>query len=366
MIGMNPFICISDCHLGYRHRFKVDRLRDYLRSFEEALNKALAVNPGILYFGGDVMHHPKPDPVSMRAVFKNLLKAAERTQVVVSIGNHEIMGHLGTTYSPLYSELHRNIHVLSTENPHVTLKISGRELVFTGFQYIRRRETAEELLAKISSEVDENKTNILCLHQAVEKYLHPYEISLRALREVAPKYDLIVLGHVHKHQRIDEVYDVTPAYYIGSTERISFNEWQNPSGFMVFRDLDFKNPDFVPVSSSPMRQVKEKIEGKKPEEINTRIESIIKENSDTKLLQINLDVDVSGDYLEIRQDWGEKFPDYTVLDVNVTPKAHEGSVQIEKLELSSDLIREYFEKTGRAQESELLETSTQLFEDYGR
>ncbi len=357
-------VCVSDCHLGYRHRFKTRRLEDYQRSFEEALDKALSLKPEVIVFGGDLVHHPTPDPKTLRVLLQGLLKAAEKTHVILSIGNHEISGHLGTTYSPIYADLHKRIHVLSTETPHVTLNVRGKRVGFHGFQFIRNRKVAEATLQKISSELEGNDLNVLCMHQAVEKYLAPYEISLRTLREVASKYNLILNGHVHKHQRINEVFDVTPAYYIGSTERVSFNEWQNPTGILVFRDFDFSSPEHVSVSSSSMKYVRESLGVMAPAEVNRFIESVIDANRGVSMLQINVDVSVEGDYLDVKHDWYDRFPGYTILDVSVTPLLTAKAVTIEKIELNQDLIREYFEKTG-VKENDFVEFCVELYQRYG-
>lgn len=363
---MTFIAAISDSHLGFRHRSKVQRLKDYRKSFNEALGKALALDPGVVVFGGDLLHHPKPDPVSMRAVVQGLLKAAQKTQVVVCIGNHEIAGHLGTTYAPIYSDLHRNIHVLSTESPHIQLKVNGKTVGFHGFQYIRGREVAEKTLLDVSRDLGENEFNVLCIHQAVEKYLAPHEISLACLREVAPKYSLMLVGHVHKHQRIQEVSDLCPAYYIGSTERISFNECENKTGFMAFEENGFANPRFVEVDSARMRQVSEDLGAKTPAEINAFIESRIRENEGVKLLQLNIEAEVLGDFLDVKKDWSDVSSNHTILDVNLKARDDSLDVALASLDVSSDTIREYFEKTSLSGQQELLSACIELFEEYGR
>lgn len=364
--AMTFLAALSDSHLGFRHRFKSERLRDFRASFVEAVDKALAANPSILVLGGDMLHHPKPDPVSMRAVVQKLLQAAERTQIVCSIGNHEIAGHLGTAYQPIFSDLHKNIHVLSTEQPHVQLNVGGKKVAFHGFQFLRSREAAEAELAKISSNVGGADVNILLLHQAVERYLSPFEISLKALREVAPKYNLMLFGHVHKHQQIAEVFDVTPAYYVGSTERISFNEWENQTGVMLFDGLDFARPKFIQVSSAPMRKVTLELDKTTPKELNERIRETIQSNQGAKLLSIEVSAEIAGDLLDVKTDWSGDYPQHTILEVNVTPKADERQITIERIEISADTIREYFTKTGLEGEHELLTECVKLFEDYGQ
>ncbi|MCX6695522.1 MAG: metallophosphoesterase, partial [Candidatus Altiarchaeota archaeon] len=289
---MVSIACISDCHLGYRHRFKTQRLFDFLNAFNDGVEKALAMNPDVIVFLGDIVHHSRPDPVTLRSVVKKLLEIASKKQVVMCIGNHEIEGHLSTTYTPIYSDIHENIHVLSTENPHVILDASGKKIGFHGFEFMRSRERAEETLYKVSGEKLDGEVNVLCLHQAVEGYLSPHEISVRTLRDVAPKYDLILLGHGHKRQRIKELDDITPAYYVGSTERISFNEAENPTGIAVFKD-DLRNPSFISVTAAPMKNVKLRIESKDPAEVNSRIREALESNKHCKLLRIEVESDLS-------------------------------------------------------------------------
>ena len=357
--------CISDSHLGYRHKMKQQRLRDYEDSFKDALSRAMALEPEILIFGGDLVHHTRPEPKSMHTVLKTLMEIADSTQVVMCIGNHEIEGHLGSAYTPIFSDLHKNIHVLTTENPHITIKVYGKRIGIHGFQYLRDRKLAEKTLRRISDEIPGyGDVNILCMHQAIEHYLSPFEISIKVLREVAPRFDLILSGHVHRHQKIMEISDLTPGFYIGSTERISFNEWQNPNGFLVFRNLDFKNPEFVRINSASMKRISKDIGRKTPAEINSYIEELIKENLNQKCLQININAEIQGDYFDIRHDWETLFREFTILDVNVIPRMGEDEIKIKRFEINSSVIDEYFEKSGMKDRKELKELCVELFKKY--
>ncbi|MFH1126266.1 MAG: DNA repair exonuclease [Candidatus Altiarchaeota archaeon] len=360
---MNNLVCISDCHLGYRHRFKIQRLHHYMHAFNDAVAKALKCEPDVILFAGDVVHHARPDPVTMRKVIRTLVQLAEKTQIVMCIGNHEIEGHLSTTYIPIYSDLHKNIHVLSSENPCVKLKLIGREVNFYGFEYTRNRNAAEKKLVEMSKNI-KSGYNILCLHQALERYLSPYELSLKTMREVAGKYNLILLGHVHKHQPIKELFDITPSYYIGSTERISFNEAENQNGVMLFRNIDPLKPEYIRVSSASMKHVTQNLGRKTPDEINQHIEKIISENANVDLLEVDINASIDGDYLNVRHDWAESNTRFTILDVNINPAATESSFRMEKIVASEDTIREYFQKTG-INNPDLEETCIRLYQKYG-
>jgi len=201
-----------------------------------------------------------------------------------------------------------------------------------GFQYLRGRDAAEAELKKTTAELASMKeppeTNILIIHQAIEGYLSPYEVSLKALKDISRKYDLILAGHVHKYQRIKEV--GCPAYYIGATEHTSFNEAENRTGFLVFRDAGFDNPLYVETDAVPMRRIKEDIGRKTPAEINAYIKKLIEENSPVRCLQISLEAEVAGDPFDIRYDWEKDYPQFVILSVSVLPKIGSEVIKLEK------------------------------------
>jgi DNA repair exonuclease SbcCD nuclease subunit len=362
---MNNLCCISDCHLGYRHRQKVQRLKDYEAAFKEALDAAAKLSPALIIFGGDILHHTRPDPLSMKTLITRLMETADSVPCVFSIGNHEIETSLSSSYTPIFSDIHPNVHVLTTENPHIILEVGGKKVGIHGFQYIRDRKMAEEKLEEISSEPSENDVDILLLHQAVEGYLSPYEISLSALRQAADKYDVILSGHVHAHQQIKEMADMTPSYYIGSTERVSFNEAGNETGFLVFEDFSFADPKFVPVHSAKMRAVKADLGKKTPQELNSAIRSLIEQNSDAECLQVAVTADVVGDIFDVVHDWDSIYPNFTILDVSASSTAAENNISLDRLEINENIFDEYFEKMGLSDKTELKEKCKALFREHG-
>lgn len=363
---MKTICCVSDCHLGFRHRLKKQRLRDYEKAFNEALDKALTHNPSLLIFGGDLFHHPRPDPKSMQVAVKRLLSIADSVPCVLCIGNHEIETYIGSSYTPIFSDIHENIHVLTSENPHCVFEVDGMTVGVHGFQYIRDRKLAEEALKQVSSEISGNDYNILCIHQGIERYLEPHEISFSALRHVAEKYDLILSGHFHRHQPIQEVSDITPAFYIGSTERISFNESMNVNGFLVFRDFLFNRPEFISVESASMRVFRESLGKKTPLEINKSVERIIEENRDCSCLRVSLSAAIDGDYFDVFHDWDNRYPNFTILDVSIIPESLNKSVSLNVLDLNDDAVfDEYFEKMGFSDREGLKDLCKEMYKKYG-
>lgn len=355
---MVSIAALSDCHLGYRHRFRADRLRDYLASFTDAVRKIMQLDPDIVIIGGDLLHQPKPDPVSMRSAVEKLLYLADHHPVVMAIGNHEIQGHLGTTYTPIYSSLHRNIHVLSTENPLVEFSLADKVRIH-GFQYLRGKKHAEKELGKAAARAGPG-VNILLIHQAIEGYLEPHELSMRALREAGDKFDLILSGHVHKHQRIGEL--ETPAYYIGSTERVSFNEAENSTGFMYFRRVGEK-PEFIPVESSPMMRIRLTGKAESLEEFSKEVRSLIESNLGVDMLKIDAEVDLPGDRIEFRHGFDDYLDRFKILEVDVNLAGDEEDFELENLVLNEELIREYFSKANVDDEL-YVDKCVELFEKY--
>jgi DNA repair exonuclease SbcCD nuclease subunit len=364
---MKNICCISDCHLGYMHRMKKERLNHYETAFTEAIDKAMKYEPTILFFVGDIFHHTKPDPRSLRIFVNTLISIADKTSIVLCVGNHELEGNLASTYIPMLSDLHENIHVLTTDDPHVGIKVDGKLIGVHGFQFLRGKETAEGALRKISSDllIDGEKpdTNILCMHQAIEGYLSPHEISLKCLRDASQKYDLLILGHVHKNQRIAEI--EAPAYYIGSTERVSFNEAENKTGFVLFQDFDFKNPVFIETDSSSMKRIKQDLGHKTAQEINEIVKGLILENKDSKCLQIELEAELDGDYFDLCTEWHSIYPEYTILSVNITQKIRNESIRLEKTFVDEKTFEEFFEKKGMKDRGELKELCMKYYEKYG-
>lgn len=358
--------CISDAHLGYMHRMRRERIQDYERAFIEALDKAMAYLPGIILLCGDLAHHSRPDPRTLRLLVNKIIEAAEKTKVVLLIGNHEIEGHLSTAYTPLFSDLHENIHVLSTEKPRISLEAEGRKINVHGFQFIRNREQAEAELKKIAGEARKEKDalDILCLHQAVEDYLSPYEISMKSLKDASSKYDLIILGHVHKHQKISGL--AAPAFYVGATERTSFNEAENSTGFLVFDDKDFWNPTHVEVSSKKMKRIRRDVGRKTPAEVNEEAKRLVEENKDAQCLQIELEVDLEGDYFDVRTDWENDYRHFSALSVNVIPRVRDQEIRIEKTSISRDVFEEYFQKKDMRDRKELMDLCIRSYERYGK
>ncbi len=361
---MTSICCISDCHLGFRHRLKVQRMKDYEKAFNEALDKALSYEPILLIFGGDTFHHIRPDPKSMQTVVKRIREIADSIPCVFSIGNHEIETHLGSSYIPLLSDMHENIHVLTSESPHKYFKIDGRKLGVHGFQYIRNKKIAEEKLEEITAQISEDDINILCIHQAIEGCLEPHEISLTQLRQSAEKYDLILSGHVHKHQPITEISDITPAFYIGSTERISFNESENETGFLLFTNFDFQKPRFIQINSATMKVIKKDLGRKKPSEINKDIEKIIEENQHIACLRLTLSAEIDGDYFDVFHDWDERYPEFTILDVSLIPASGDETISLERLEINEKIFDEYFEKRGIGDKEELKSLCKELYQKH--
>jgi len=366
---MATICALADAHLGYRHRNKKQRLHDYQNSYLNAINQIKKQKPDLFIILGDLFHHPRPDPTTLKTAIKTLTQTAQKTPTILCIGNHEISGHLSTSYTPLFHSIHPNIRTLTHQQPHITIKIKNKKIGVHGFQYLRDKKTTQEQLNQITQEITgENDYDILCLHQAIQGYLEPHELSLRNLRQNASKYDLILFGHVHKHQKITEINDITPTYYIGSTEKTSFNEADNTNGFMVFHDFDFQNPQFIKTKSASMKKINLSLGKKTAAEINQHIEDIIKKHDGIiQNLQINLKTELTDEYMNLRQDYHTQYNSYTILDVNIMPaSAAEIHTGFQKKTINEDLIKEYFTQTGMKKRNKLQQICVELYTKYGK
>jgi DNA repair exonuclease SbcCD nuclease subunit len=116
---MARIAAIGDAHLGRSYLNVVDtatgvnqRELDFERSFEAAVDLALAQAPDAIVWLGDIFDHPRPTYRSYRVAQRALVKIREHgVQCAVITGNHDTprLPGTGSPYSPLadaFGEFH--------------------------------------------------------------------------------------------------------------------------------------------------------------------------------------------------------------------------------------------------------------------
>jgi DNA repair exonuclease SbcCD nuclease subunit len=243
---------LGDAHLGRQYLSVTDaatgvnrRELDFEESFTAAIDLALAQEPDLLVWLGDVFDHPRPTYRSFRVAQRALLKLREHGVPLVAIsGNHDTP-RLPGTGSP-YS-------VLADTFPEVMfatrLQYASFDLPGLRVHCVPQMLTVDatlEALQQADAERSLDRSNLLLTHprvtQVEPKYADINEIEVDA---GLIKADLVLLGHYHFHTKV-----LPGMWYAGSTDTFTFaDDPDKPKGIVVL-DTDTGECTHVPVPST--------------------------------------------------------------------------------------------------------------------
>jgi DNA repair exonuclease SbcCD nuclease subunit len=229
---------LGDAHLGRTYLpYSVDgvnqRELDFERSFEAAVDLALAQDPQLIVWLGDIFDHPRPSYRSFKRVQRALARIRDHgIRSVVISGNHDtprIPGK-GSPYSVLadtFPEMHF-AHRLSYER----FDLPGL-CVHAVPQMMTVEATLEALDTAAGSRVP-GVTNLLLTHpritQLQPRYADINEIEVDASRLQS---DLVLLGHYHTFARVSE-----GTWYAGAPDSFTYaDDPDRPKG-IVLLDTD--------------------------------------------------------------------------------------------------------------------------------
>ncbi len=239
---------LGDAHLGRSYYgFTTpagvnQREFDFEVSFTAAVDAALAQEPDLIVWLGDVFDHPRPTYRSFRVAQRALARIRDHGIAVALItGNHDTprLPGTGSPYSALadmFPEFHF-AHRLAYER----FELSG--LVIHAVPQMLTVDATLVALAEADKGRSAGKSNLLLTHpritQVEPKYsdINEIEIDASVLRS-----DLVLLGHYHFHTRVAD-----GIWYAGSTDTFSFaDDPDKPKGIVVL-DTDSGECRHVPL-----------------------------------------------------------------------------------------------------------------------
>jgi exonuclease SbcD len=241
---------LGDAHLGRGYYTFTDaatgvnrRELDFEQSFDAAVDLALAQDPDVVLWLGDVFDHPRPTyrsfRVAQRALFR--LRDAGVDTVVIS-GNHDTP-RLPGTGSP-YSALADAVPSVrfATRLQYERFELPG--LVVHAVPQMMTVEATLEALGEADRRRSADHVNLLLTHprvpQVEPRYADINEIEVDA---GAIKADLVLLGHYHFHTKVSD-----RMWYAGSTDTFSFaDDPDRPKGIVVL-DTDTAAIRHVPLT----------------------------------------------------------------------------------------------------------------------
>ncbi len=258
----------SDLHIGMENYGRLDpatgvnrRVLDFLRRFDEVIDYGLERDVDLVIFAGDAYKCRSPNPTYQRAFARRVKRLTDAgVPIVLLVGNHDLPAMVQKASSvDIFRTLDvPNVVVGRDERVHRIKTRHGPVQVATVPYPARQRLLAHDDYRGLSiKQLDEALENIVTANiQALAQRLAPdvpavltahltvsgatfgSERSVMIGRDVVilksaladPAWDYVALGHIHKHQSLNEE-SYPPVVYAGSLERIDFGEQAQPKGF---------------------------------------------------------------------------------------------------------------------------------------
>lgn len=284
----------ADLHIGMENYGRLDpktgtssRVKDFLDRLDEVIDYAQAHQADLAIFAGDAFKNRDPDPTQQREFALRIKRLADAMPILLVVGNHDMPGVSTKASSVDIFQALDVPGVLVGHRPEGRVIQTRRGPLFLAWmpypmrnRLLTREEhqakTIEELettLRGIVSEILRDLTDqaaqhemprLLAGHFTVDKAFFGSERSVMLGRDVAvmastladPTWDYVALGHIHRHQEINEGHP-PPIVYSGSLERIDFGEEAEQKGFCWIELARAATRwQFIPVAARPFHTLR--------------------------------------------------------------------------------------------------------------
>ena len=292
----------ADIHIGGENYSSPDpktrtssRLQDFLRSLDELVDYSIDNEADLVLISGDVYKSRNPTQTHQREFVKRISRLArEGIKVFLLAGNHDSPNVPGpATTLDIFPTLDiENVQIANELNTQIVQTRNG-SIQIISLPWIRKGDfmslekynqlsnekfnsaIEEKLIEDLDKEIanlDSSMPSILASHVSVDLAKTSSEKSMTLGKDYLlptnflanPKLDYVALGHIHRHQILN---DDPPVVYSGSLERIDFGEEKDSKGFCVIdisTSPDKKNRlnsyKFVEVNARRFKTIQIKIE----------------------------------------------------------------------------------------------------------
>jgi len=330
----------ADLHLGVESYGRLDpatglssRLLDFLKALDQVVDYALENKVDLVLFCGDAYKSREPTQTQQREFAKRISRLSTNgIPIFLLIGNHDLPNAIGkATSTEIFDTLTvKNVYVSNRPDVY-RIPTSSGDVQIVSLPWLRRSDllTREEtknltvdqmdqrlqqaltnVIAAKAQELDSTLPAILAAHVWVIGATVGSERSMTIGQEHAllvsnvahPAFDYIALGHIHKHQVLEQN---LPVVYAGSLERLDFSDEEDDKGFYLVeiesdsetgkRQVSF---DFHPVVGRRFVTINVDIEPQDAEPTSTVLKSIAELESKVKdaivRLQISLSAEIEG------------------------------------------------------------------------
>jgi DNA repair protein SbcD/Mre11 len=237
---------------------------DFLHALDQIIERALSEKVDLVLFAGDAYKDRNPQPTFQREWGMRMMKLAEAgIPTLLLVGNHDV--------APAATRAHtlQEYKTLAVPHMHVAdelrlwrpADLEGVPVQILAVPWVSRSslmtrqdttglsnaEVYRELENRVSaaiehllSQADPTIPLIVTAHATVQGAVFGSERNVMLGHEVAlspgllrdKRIDYVALGHIHKHQELNEGLH-PPIVYPGSIERIDFGEAKEKKGFVL-------------------------------------------------------------------------------------------------------------------------------------
>jgi exonuclease SbcD len=319
---------IADTHIGMENYGRLNpetglnqRLHDFLRSLDQAIDGAIAHKVDLVVFAGDIYKTRDPTPTHQREFATRIQRlTANGIQTVLVAGNHDIPMSAGRATSvDIFRALEvpgvtvaRTIGAHRLETRAGALQILAfpwavRSLVLAQPEYKNKTiaelnqamiELTRDRLRAQAEGLDPHAPSIIVGHA----HLFGARVGAERLLTMGgdPMYDLqtfdlpgidyVALGHIHKHQVLH--YASPQVVYAGSLDRVDFGEQDEPKGW-VYIEIGEKGHaefQFQPIKARPFLTIEAKVESDNATEDVVRAIARHSAELDDAIVRVRIDV----------------------------------------------------------------------------
>jgi exonuclease SbcD len=258
----------ADLHLGVETYGRLDpstglssRLLDFLNALDQVVDYAIDNKVDLVLFCGDAYRSREPTQTHQREFARRINRlSTSGIPIFLLVGNHDLPNAIGrATTTEIFDTLAiKNVYVSNRPDIYhiptksgtiqvVSLPWLRRSALMTReesknltFEQINQRleQALSSVIATNISKLDPKLPAILAAHVWVSGATLGSERSMTIGQEHAlllsdianPAFDYIALGHIHRHQVLN---DNPPVVYPGSLERLDFSEEKDDKGFYL-------------------------------------------------------------------------------------------------------------------------------------
>jgi exonuclease SbcD len=266
------------------------RVVDFLKSLDQIVDAAIDERVDLVLFAGDAYKDRNPQPTFQKAWGQRMMRLSRAgIPTLLLVGNHDIApaenrAHTLQEYATLavpHVFVADNFHLWRPDELGVPVQVLALPWV-TRSRFLARHDMTgktleevhdaiverirESLETTLAQKIDPSVPLILTAHASIAGADYGSERLVMLGQDLAlsknlvsdPRFDYVALGHIHKHQSLN---DRPPVVYSGSIERIDFGEWREKKGY-VLAEVERGRADwrFVELNTRPFVDILIKIE----------------------------------------------------------------------------------------------------------